>query len=99
MKTLRPYDFFLNEDAPAVIDQTSGLLSVKLVESPDCFIGAAIPVPDSWSGTSMSVRLHVRSTGVADTSAGFRVYAHAWPSSPSEDGPIAAGAIMNVRLS
>lgn len=91
MNTLRPYDFFLNEDAPAYIDQSNGLLSVGFQCNSDCFIGAALPTPASWNGQSVKVRLHVRSTGEADKVAAFKIDMGAWPTAPNPDGPINVG--------
>jgi hypothetical protein len=88
MHTLRPNDFFLNEDAPATIDQSGGTISVRLAYSADCFISAPVVPPANWHGDTLSVRLVVRSTGVLDTIAAFFLRADAWPSSPDPDGAI-----------
>ena len=98
MKTLRPYDFFLGEDAPAYIQQTNAVMSVNMVNSPDCIVTAAIQPSPDWSGDTVRVKMGVRNTvGTTGDTMIVRARLISWPSSSSAAGT-AVGAYASTEI-
>lgn len=98
MKTLRPYDFFLGEDAPAYIQQTNAVMSVNLVNSPDCIVTAAIQASPDWSGDTVRVKMGVRNTtGTTGDTMIMRGRLTAWPSVSSTSGNF-TGAYASTEI-
>lgn len=93
MKTLRPNDFFLNEDAPASVEHVNGMMSVKLQNNGDCFVNAVIIPPSDWAGDSVRVKVRLRSANNAGDHVKLNVKLFSWPSTNDPTGPV--GAVNN----